>query len=62
MITLGQRLRIFRATHQLSQVELAAQLGISQSALSLLENNKAAKQLDSDNIKRIATFLTRSKP
>ena len=62
MITLGQRLRIFRATHQLSQVELAARLGISQSALSLMENNKAAKQLDPDNIKRIAVFLSRSKP
>ena len=62
MITLGQRLRIFRATHQLSQVELAARLSISQSALSLLENNKAAKQLDPDNIKRIAVFLSRSKP
>ena len=62
MITLGQRLRIFRATHQLSQVELAEQLGISQSALSLLENGKAAKQIDADNLKRIATFLTRSKP
>ena len=62
MITLGQRLRIFRATHQLSQVELAARLGISQSALSLLENNKAAKQIDVDNLKRIATLLTRSKP
>ena len=62
MITLGQRLRIYRATYRLSQVELAAQLGISQSALSLLENNKAAKQIDADNLKRIATFLTRSKP
>ena len=62
MIALGQRLRIFRATHQLSQVELAARLGISQSALSLLENNKAARQIDADNIKRIVTFLTRSKP
>jgi transcriptional regulator with XRE-family HTH domain len=62
MMSLGQRLRIFRATHQLSQVELAAQLGISQSALSLMENNKAAKQIDADNLKRIATFLTSSKP
>ena len=61
MITLGQRLRIFRATHHLSQVELSARLGISQSALSLLENNKSAKQIDADNLKRIATFLTRSK-
>ena len=61
-MSLGQRLRIFRATHQLSQVELAAQLGISQSALSLMENNKAAKQIDADNLKRIATFLTSSKP
>lgn len=62
MITLGQRLRIYRATHQLSQVELAARIGISQSALSLLENNKAAKQIDADNLKRIATLITRSKP
>ena len=62
MITLGQRLRIYRATYQLSQVELAARLGISQSALSLLENNTAAKQIAADNLKRIATFLTRSKP
>ena len=62
MITLGQRLRIYRATYQLSQVELAQRLSISQSALSLLENNKAVKQIDADNLKRIATFLTRSKP
>ena len=62
MITLGQRLRIFRATYQLSQVELAARLGISQSALSLRENNKAAQQIDADHLQRIATFLTRSKP
>ena len=62
MINLGQRLRIFRATYDLSQVELAARLGISQSALSLLENNKTAKQIDPDNLKRIAVFLARSKP
>ncbi len=61
-MNLGQRLRIFRATYDLSQVELAARLGISQSALSLLENNKTAKQIDPDNLKRIAVFLARSKP
>lgn len=62
MEALGKRLRVYRAAHAITQIAMAQRLGISQSALSLLERNKAAKQVDADNIKRIATFLMRSKP
>jgi len=51
---LGRRIRIYRATHALTQIELAARWKISQTALSLLENGKPCPQLSAYKIARIA--------
>ena len=46
MEALGKRLRVYRAAHEITQTAMAQRLGISQSALSLIETNKPVKQLD----------------
>jgi transcriptional regulator with XRE-family HTH domain len=53
MEALGKRLRVYRAAHSISQTAMAQRLGISQSAVSLIENNKPAKQLDDAKLAQI---------
>jgi transcriptional regulator with XRE-family HTH domain len=53
MEALGKRLRVYRAAHSISQTDMAQRLGISQSAVSLIENNKPAKQLDDAKLAQI---------
>jgi transcriptional regulator with XRE-family HTH domain len=50
---LGKRLRVYRAAHSISQTAMAQRLGISQSALSLIETNKPVKQLDEAKLAQI---------
>lgn len=40
MATIGERVRLLRKKRGLSQVELAARVGITQGSLSLIETNK----------------------
>jgi transcriptional regulator with XRE-family HTH domain len=53
MEALGKRLRVYRAAHSISQTAMAQRLGISQSALSLIETNKPVKQLDDEKLAQI---------
>ena len=50
---LSKRLRVYRAEHHLTQIALAQRLGISQTALSLLENGKPCPQLDAAKLEHI---------
>ena len=51
---LGRRIRIYRASANLTQKQLAEQWKISQTALSLLENDKPCPQLSSQKLARLA--------
>jgi transcriptional regulator with XRE-family HTH domain len=51
----GQRLRDVRLTQVMSQVELAARVGISQQALSLIERGQSQGRVET--WKRIAAAL-----
>jgi DNA-binding XRE family transcriptional regulator len=51
---LGRRIRIYRASLDLTQKSLAERWKISQTALSLLENGKPCPQLSAYKIARIA--------
>lgn len=53
MEALGKRLRVYRAAHAITQTAMAQRLGISQSALSLIETNKPVKQLDDAKLAQI---------
>lgn len=59
MPTIGDILRIFRATKNISQKELAENLNISTNFLSQLENNK--KNISLTKINDIANYLGVSK-
>ena len=50
---LAKRLRVYRAEHHVTQIALARRLGISQTALSLLENGKPCPQLDNAKLTHI---------
>ena len=50
---LAKRLRVYRAVHHLTQVALAQRLGISQTALSLLESGKPCPQLTDEKLAHI---------
>ena len=52
-VVLAKRLRVYRAVHHLTQVALAQRLGISQTALSLLEAGKPVPQLDDAKLAHI---------
>ena len=52
-VVLAKRLRVYRAVHHLTQVALAQRLGISQTALSLLESGKPCPQLDDAKLAHI---------
>ncbi len=56
-VVLATRLRVFRAAHHLTQVALAERLGISQTALSLLENNKRCPQVDDAKLAMIVQHI-----
>ena len=53
IVALAKRLRVYRAVHHLTQVTLARRLGISQTALSLLENGKPVPQLSDEKLTHI---------
>ena len=50
---LAKRLRVYRAEHRVTQIALARRLGISQTALSLLEAGKPVPQLDDAKLAHI---------
>ena len=50
---LAKRLRVYRAEHHVTQIALARRLGISQTALSLLENGKPCPQLTDEKLAHI---------
>ena len=50
---LARRLRVYRAEHRVTQIALARRLGISQTALSLLEAGKPVPQLDDAKLAHI---------
>lgn len=59
-INLGRKVRIYRAAHGLTQKDLSVQLGLSQTALSLLENNRPVPQISPDKLAEIAKMVERA--
>jgi transcriptional regulator with XRE-family HTH domain len=57
-MTLGKKIRTLRAEHNLSQPELAEKIGIEQSYLSKLENDKSVPSNDIFNNMLVAFGLT----
>ena len=51
---LGRQIKIYRATHDLTQQALADRWGTSATAISLLETGKPCPQLSSQKLARLA--------
>lgn len=59
-INLGRKVRMYRAEHGLTQKDLSVRLGLSQTALSLLENNRPVPQIGADKLAEIAKMVERA--
>lgn len=56
-MTLGRKVRIYRADKAMTQEDLSKRLGVSQTALSLLENNRPVPQLRPEQIAKIEKLV-----
>lgn len=54
---LGRQVRIYRAAKRMTQIEFGEKLKISQTALSLLENNRPVPQLGPEKLAEIAKLV-----
>lgn len=59
-INLGRKVRIYRASKHITQKDLSEQLGLSQTALSLLENNRPVPQIGPEKLAEIAKLVERA--
>jgi DNA-binding XRE family transcriptional regulator len=57
---LGRQIKIYRATHDLTQSALAAKWGVSATAISLLETGKPCPQLSPQKLARLAKAVLAS--
>ena len=54
---LGRQIKIYRATHDLTQADLSKLWKISPTAISLLETGKPCPQLSSQKLARLAKAM-----